>query len=85
MSEVFRALTSREAETCLLLARRLNTLEIATNLHISRRTVEKHIEGIFKKLCVRSREQLRRKIGAQPPAILASDNSCMRKNTHFGT
>lgn len=62
-SKKLRCLTLREAEMCSLLARRLSSAEIAACLLISRRTVEKHIEGIFKKLGVRSREQLRQKLG----------------------
>jgi len=67
--EKFCALTSREAELCSLIASRLNTAEIATCLHLSPRTVEKHIESIFKKLKVCSREQLRQRLGIRDPAI----------------
>jgi DNA-binding CsgD family transcriptional regulator len=59
----FRSLSQREAELCCLLARRLNTAEIAEGLFISRRTVEKHIDNIFDKLHVRSRTQLRTTLG----------------------
>jgi len=67
----FCALTWREAELCSLLALRLNTAEIATCLLLSPRTVEKHIERIFKKLKVCSREQLRQRLGVQAPTILS--------------
>jgi len=66
IAERFPPLSSREAEICSLVARRLNTAEIATCLFISRRTVEKHIESIFEKLDVRSREQLRWRVGVTP-------------------
>jgi DNA-binding CsgD family transcriptional regulator len=65
ITERFRSLSQREAELCCLLARRLNTAEIAEGLFISRRTVEKHIDNIFDKLNVRSRAQLRTKMGSQ--------------------
>jgi DNA-binding CsgD family transcriptional regulator len=67
MADRFPALSRREAELCSLLAWRLNTPEIATCLFISRRTVEKHVESIFDKLDVRSREELRRKLGVESP------------------
>ena len=63
IAERFPPLSRREAEVCSFVARRLNTAEIATSLFISRRTVEKHVESIFEKLDVRSREQLRWKLG----------------------
>lgn len=72
ISSKFRDLTSREAEMCSLLARRLSTAEIAACLLISPRTVEKHIEGVFKKLKVRTREQLRRKLSAHAPTTFSS-------------
>lgn len=67
IAERFPLLSRREAEVSSLIACRLNTAEIATNLFISRRTVEKHIESIFEKLDVRSREQLRWRLGVTPP------------------
>jgi DNA-binding CsgD family transcriptional regulator len=65
IQERFRSLSQREAELCCLLARRLNTAEIAEGLFISRRTVEKHIDNIFDKLNIRSRAQLRNMVGTQ--------------------
>jgi DNA-binding CsgD family transcriptional regulator len=64
-------LTSRETELCFLLGLRLTTAEIAACLFISPRTVEKHIERVFQKLKVRSREQLRRKLGIRRPAAFS--------------
>jgi len=61
----FRALTTREAELCSLLVFRLSNNEIASRLFISPRTVEKHVETIFEKLYVRSREQLRLKLASK--------------------
>ena len=66
IAEKFRSLSKREAEICSLVARRFNTAEISTSLFISRRTVEKHLESIFDKLDVRSRDQLRWKLGVTP-------------------
>jgi DNA-binding CsgD family transcriptional regulator len=64
--ETFPLLSRREAEVCSLVLRRFNTAEIASCLFISRRTAEKHIENIFEKLGVRSRQQLRRQLGMAP-------------------
>ncbi len=61
----FPLLSRREIEVCYLVGRRLSTSEIALCLSINNRTVEKHLEGIFKKLQVRSREQLRGRLGIQ--------------------
>ena len=66
ISEEFRSLSHREAEICSLVARRFNTAEISTSLFISPRTVETHIANIFEKLDVRSRDQLRWKLGVTP-------------------
>ncbi|MGO9307469.1 MAG: response regulator transcription factor [Spirochaetia bacterium] len=71
IGQKFCALTSREAELCSLLALRLNTAEIATCLFLSPRTVEKHVERIFRKLEVCSRAQLRQRLGIQTPTILS--------------
>jgi DNA-binding CsgD family transcriptional regulator len=72
IAERFHSLSLREVDVCSLIARRLTTAEIATCLFISPRTVEKHIEGIFFKLDVHSREQLRWRLGATPPATPAA-------------
>jgi DNA-binding CsgD family transcriptional regulator len=66
IAERFGALSRREAEICSLVAFRLNTAEIAARLFISRRTVENHLANIFDKLDVRSREQLRFRLGVLP-------------------
>lgn len=71
INQKIHALTSREAELCSLLALRLNTAEIATSLLLSPRTVEKHVERIFRKLEVCSRGQLRQRLGIQTPTILS--------------
>jgi len=63
----FHVLSRREAEVCSLVGRRLTTAEIAGCLSIQQRTVEKHIENVFEKLGVQSREQLRLKLGVLPP------------------
>jgi len=68
ITDTFGFLSRREAEVCSLVALRLNRSEIAACLCISPRTVEKHIESIFDKLDVRSREQLRWCLGVFPPA-----------------
>jgi DNA-binding CsgD family transcriptional regulator len=65
----FHSLSPREAEVCGLVASRLSTQEIAKCLAISERTVEKHLEHIFKAFKVQSREQLRQRLGIQSPAM----------------
>jgi DNA-binding CsgD family transcriptional regulator len=62
----FHSLSRREAEVCSLVGHRLSTAEIAACLFISPRTVEKHVECIFDKLDVSSREQLRWRLGVLP-------------------
>ncbi len=53
------SLTEREQEVCLLLARTaLDQKHIADKLAISRGTVRKHVENIYRKLCVTSRQEL---------------------------
>jgi hypothetical protein len=65
----FGSLSERESEICSLVARRFATSEIAASLFISGRTVEKHLESVFEKLDVRSREQLRWRLGVSPPPL----------------
>lgn len=51
-------LTSREREVAVLIARDLTNRRIAEDLHVSERTVTTHVGRIFKKLGLRSREQV---------------------------
>jgi DNA-binding CsgD family transcriptional regulator len=67
LSKRFPSLSRREIQVCALVAGRLSTSEIATCLSIANRTVEKHLESIFEKLEVHSREELRFKLGVQLP------------------
>lgn len=53
-----RALTRRERDIVRLVRRDLSNDEIARELDISKRTVEKHLENIFRKLEIRSRADL---------------------------
>ena len=69
ISKRFHSLSKREAEVCAYLARRWNTREIAAHLFLSPRTVEKHVESIFLKLEVGSRDQLRLLIGVSFPWV----------------
>ncbi len=66
IAQRFDWLTAREAEICSLVACRLNTAEIAARLFISRRTVENHVARVFEKFDVRSREELRFRLGVLP-------------------
>ena len=67
ITEKFHSLSKREAEVCALVVLRWKTQEIASHLFLSPRTVEKHLESVFLKLDVRSRDQLRLRLGAVPP------------------
>jgi ATP/maltotriose-dependent transcriptional regulator MalT len=51
-------LTSREREVALLAADGLATKEIATRLFLSKRTVDTHLDHIYRKLGISSREEL---------------------------
>ena len=51
-------MTAREAEVLALLARGLANKEIAARLHVSFRTVEKHVESLLRKAGARSRTHL---------------------------
>jgi DNA-binding NarL/FixJ family response regulator len=51
-------LTSREREVALLAADGLATKEIATRLYLSKRTVDTHLDRIYRKLGISSREEL---------------------------
>ena len=51
-------LTRREQEVTNLLERRFTSRQIASELHISEHTVEKHVANILRKLKLHSREQV---------------------------
>lgn len=48
-------LTSREAELLLLAARGMGNREIGESLHLSERTVKRHLSNVYKKMDVHSR------------------------------
>ena len=52
------ALTHREQEVANLIGRRLTSRQIASELHISEHTVDKHVANILSKLDLHSREQV---------------------------
>jgi DNA-binding NarL/FixJ family response regulator len=54
---VYHPLTHREAQVYALLDQGLKDREIALQLQISVRTVEKHVENILRKLRARSRQE----------------------------
>ena len=56
--ERWSLLSRREREVAQLVTRGLSSREIADRLVLSERTVETHIQRIFRKLEVRSRAQL---------------------------
>ncbi|MEU4134501.1 LuxR C-terminal-related transcriptional regulator [Streptomyces wuyuanensis] len=62
-------LTRREREITLLITQRLTNAEIAERVQISRRTVENHLQNIYRKVGVASRNELRR--------VFASDRSAI--------
>ena len=51
-------ITDREADVLRLVAEGLANKQIAARLHISPRTVEKHVESLLRKTAARSRTQL---------------------------
>lgn len=51
-------LTPRELEIFFPLAQKKSNRQIADALNISIRTVEKHVENIFKKLQIKSRKEV---------------------------
>jgi DNA-binding CsgD family transcriptional regulator len=60
--------TAREADVLVLVAEGLANKEIAARLHVSPRTVEKHVESLMRKAGARSRTQLVAITGPQYPA-----------------
>ena len=50
--------TTREADVLRLVAEGLANREIAARLHVSPRTVEKHVESLLRKTGARSRTEL---------------------------
>ena len=59
--------TAREADVLVLVAEGLANKEIAARLHVSPRTVEKHVESLMRKAGARSRTQLVAITGPQRP------------------
>ena len=51
-------ITGRQADVLRLVAEGISNKEIAARLHLSPRTVEKHIESLLRKTAARSRTQL---------------------------
>jgi DNA-binding CsgD family transcriptional regulator len=60
-------ITDREADVLRLVAEGISNKEIAARLHLSPRTVEKHIESLFRKTAARSRTQLVAIAGPESP------------------
>jgi DNA-binding CsgD family transcriptional regulator len=60
-------ITARESDVLMLVAEGLANKEIAARLHVSPRTVEKHIESLLRKAGARSRTQLVAIAGPQHP------------------
>ncbi len=56
--ERWKKLTRRELEIARLVAETKRNAEIAQDLHLSERTVENHLQNIFRKLEIRSRGKL---------------------------
>ena len=58
-------LTAREREEAALAARQLSAAEIGERLHLSRRTVENHLQRIYTKLGISSRTELAASLGME--------------------
>jgi DNA-binding CsgD family transcriptional regulator len=61
-SHLLGALTERERDVAELVADRLRNREIAARLHVSEKTVERHVTGILRKLGVDSRVDVARAV-----------------------
>jgi DNA-binding CsgD family transcriptional regulator/tetratricopeptide (TPR) repeat protein len=61
-------ITDRQADVLRLVAEGISNKEIAARLHLSPRTVEKHIESLLRKTAARSRTQLVAIAGPESPA-----------------
>jgi DNA-binding CsgD family transcriptional regulator len=62
------SLTRREQEIALMAARGLSKREIAETLFLSPRTIGNHINHVYAKLGISSREELRAAVGVGPTA-----------------
>jgi DNA-binding NarL/FixJ family response regulator len=60
-------ITSREADVLRLVAEGISNRQIADRLHLSPRTVEKHVESLLRKTAARSRTQLVTIAGPESP------------------
>jgi DNA-binding CsgD family transcriptional regulator len=82
------ALTAREVRVAELAAEGLGNRQIAQALFISRKTVEAHLRSIFRKLSVRSREELASRLdvpsGRVPDATAPLDTARMRRGDKGG-
>jgi DNA-binding NarL/FixJ family response regulator len=56
--EVPAALTHHEGEVAAMVARGLSNRQIASELHLSERTVENHVSNILRKLGLASRAEI---------------------------
>jgi DNA-binding NarL/FixJ family response regulator len=51
------ALSERETEVLVLVARGLSNLQVATELNLSEATVKRHLANVYQKIGVRSRSE----------------------------
>ncbi len=58
MPVLLEGVTARETEAADLGAQELINKEIASELHVTARTIQTHMERMFKKLGIRSRAEL---------------------------
>jgi len=58
-------LTRREQEVALMAARGLSKREIADTLYVSARTIGNHINHVYTKLGISSRDELRAALGVE--------------------
>ena len=64
-SHLLSTLTERERDVAELVADRLRNREIAARLHLSEKTVERHVSGILRKLGVDSRVDVARAVDSE--------------------
>jgi DNA-binding CsgD family transcriptional regulator len=67
------ALTAREREVATLAARGLPTIQIAARLHVSRRTVESHLDRVYRKLGIDGRRRLAEALEAEGQRVPEGD------------
>jgi DNA-binding CsgD family transcriptional regulator len=75
-------ITDRQADVLRLVAEGISNKEIAARLHLSPRTVEKHIESLLRKTAARSRTQLVAIAGPESPIDARQSRGSHDRGSH---